>query len=296
MGILYKIALDQRKEIHKKEKEWAKIMKENATPDGKMNLAGKLAEMQLMRSLENNGLFDRAVKSSSLLSAIPDKTTAKNYAMSNAKTLLINNYDPTKANNVRTYLDSSLPLQLKTEKYKNKAGAVYMGTAHEKHMEVIANVQNHLQLTTGKEPTAEDIYNAIQSGVTTAGKGITLPEIKKALKLTRKQLSGNVLIGSDAAGSAESISLEDVTNVNSKTPQQIREEKRFMQDVENEIGMIQSKEERTFLRAYYGIGQFKYAPSKTLNAAALQGGLTNYQAQKVDKDFRDRLRQKGILK
>ena len=120
MGILYKIALDQRKEIHKKEKEWAKIMKENATPDGKMNLAGKLAEMQLMRSLESNGLFDRAVKSSSLLSAIPDKTTAKNYAMSNAKTLLINNYDPTKANNVRTYLDSSLPLQLKTEKYKNK--------------------------------------------------------------------------------------------------------------------------------------------------------------------------------
>ena len=86
MGLLYKIALDQRKEIHKKEKEWAKIMKENATPDGKMNLAGKLAEMQLMRSLESNGLFDRAVKSSSLLSAIPDKTTAKNYAMSNAKT------------------------------------------------------------------------------------------------------------------------------------------------------------------------------------------------------------------
>lgn len=284
-----------KKEQHEKEKLWAKTMQNNADKNGKLNMVGKLAEINLMRSLDNNGLFDRAVKQSSISSAMPDKIIAKNYAMTGARKLILENYNPDSGNNVRTYLDTSLAFNLRSEKYKNKGGAVFMGDAHEKHMEVIANVQNHIKLTTGKEPTAHDIYSALQSGVSTAGRGITLSEISKALKLTRKHLSGDVVIGSDAAGGAESISLEDVVNVDKLTPEQLRNNASFKNSIEKEIETIKNKHERIFLRSLYGIGQFSKTQSKTLNAAAMDSGLTNYQAKKVEQDFRQKLKTKGIL-
>jgi hypothetical protein len=232
--------------------------------------------------------------SSANLNSVMDYNTALQEGNKAFKELIMKNFDLTKPNKPSTYIIGQLPNVLRKVKYNNRDFAGRKSEELSMHSEIVNTARNFLQKELGRDPSVDETFNFVKNNLKT-GKSLTPEKIKRIDALSRSELSGNVQIGgSDSSNGADFITLSDITNIESNTPEQVYETGLRNQRVESVINRL-PKIERRFIRNFYGIGEFKNKKADSLYSASVNNGMTYYEAKKVVDKFKQMLKEEGIL-
>jgi hypothetical protein len=240
------------------------------------------------------GTINSAVKKSGLTSAM-DRDVALQESNKAFRNLIMNNFDLTKPVQPNTYIIEQLSNVLRKVKYNNKDFVSRKSEELSMHSEPVAIAKNFLRKELGREPSVDETYNFVKTQLRT-GKSLTPEKIKRIEALDRNERSGNVQIGgTDSTSGADYITLQDITNIGSKTPEQIYEMNIKNQRIEEIINRL-PKTERRFIRNYLGIGtEFKNKKADSLYNVSLNSGITYYEAKKVIEKFNQMLKEEGTL-
>lgn len=246
---------------------------------------------QLLMDYRN--VINSAISSSGLTTVMDHKTSVQE-ANKAFKQLIMKNYDLTKQIQPNTYIMNTLPKVLSKVKYTHRDFAGRKSDELTRYSETLASGRNMLRKELGREPSVDEVYGFIQNNMQTA-KSMTKDHIRRIDALDRKELSGNVQIGSsDNTSGADFITLSDITNISKQTPEQIYESSLKNQRIEEIINKL-PKIERRFIRNFYGIGEFKNKKADNLYSASVNNGMSYYEAKKTIDKFKEMLKSEGIL-
>ncbi|MDF2841750.1 MAG: hypothetical protein K0R00_176 [Herbinix sp.] len=256
-----------------------------------------IQERELIRKVQQNNDFMafkelqmkyRNIINSSIsksgLTSVMDYNTALQESNRAFKELITKNFDLTKPVQPSTYIFDTLPNVLRKIKYNNRDFVARKSEELSMHSEVVATARNFLVKEYGRQPTIDEIDNFVKTQLGT-GKSLTPEKIKRIDVLDRKELSGNVQVGgTDNTSGADFITWQDITNVNDETPEEAYEIGLRNQQLEEIINKL-PKQERRFIRSYYGLGEFKGKKAASLYSASIDNGITYYEAGKVIDKF-----------
>lgn len=236
----------------------------------------RFAQKQLLKSYRN--VIGQQAKITGL-SAVTDPNIAHTFGTKILKEL-IHKYDLAKGVQPNTYFQNQLGFLMGKEKLNHvdfaakKTADLAQKNAHVKRAEGI------LRMTLGREPTYQEIYDYITKKENLK---IELKNIERIKAYDRSDYSGNIRIGDDT--NADYMTLMDVVNVDTFTPEQS-----YIKDLEKKghleaIKSFTSKKERRFLYNILGYGEFEGKGEKSVSAAATNNNLSLYDAKKVRDRF-----------
>ncbi|MCX8074106.1 MAG: hypothetical protein N2749_00780 [Clostridia bacterium] len=246
--------------------------------------------------MEYRGVINNCVRGSGLTSVM-DYDTAFAEGVKAFKEIVKNNFDlNNKEARPATYITSALTRQL--QKVSNNVSDFGARKSEDLQMKSKSKAiaESFLQRQLGRKPTIDETFNFIQKKMKT-GKGITRENLERLNLYDIKELSGSQIVGAgNAPDGAETLTFDDITNVKKKTPAEIMEEQMQQQMIENHLKKFTlDKREKRLIMNMYGIGQFKNNKAKSINEAAINAGMTNYEARKVLDRFVKSLEQHGII-
>jgi hypothetical protein len=242
------------------------------------------------------GTINNCVRNSGLISVM-DYDTAYQEGVKAFKEIIKKNFDlNNKDARPLTYITTTLTRQL--QKVSNNSSDFGARKSEELQMKSKpqAVAEAFLERQLGRPATNEETLNFIQKKMNT-GKSITLENLQRINMYKTKELSGSQIIGGDdRPDGAEALSLSDITNVKQKTPMEIMEEQMMEKRIEEHLKTFTlNKDEKRLIMNMYGMGQFKGKKARSLNEAAINAGMTNYEAKKILDRYKKSLEQHGIL-
>ena len=104
------------------------------------------------------------------------------------------------------------------------------------------------------------------------------------------------MISQENADGAESLTFEDITNKGKDIGKMINDDTQGKLIIKAIQDFTQNKNEKRFLMAYLGLGEFKNGLMKANQSqAAASNGLSYYSSKKVLDKFRDYCIEKGVM-
>lgn len=253
------------------------------------------AEEQLIASYR--GMINNIVNSKTKLKALVGYEQVFQRAVSAVKACIRNyklqNY---KANKPSTYFHTNVELELK-KMYKERTAqnTVSMSADLNSYKNIIANAESILTPQLGRQPSNEETVNFIknQGGV---GSKIDLKTIDRIKHYDTMEYSGSMQIGQDNADGAESLTFEDVLHGGQDVEKILQNDAKERETIDAIREFTQNKNERRFLMAYLGIGEFKNMVTKGKSTlSAKSNGISYYAGDKLLQRFRDFCVQKGVV-
>lgn len=244
----------------------------------------KFAMKQLMKDYRN--VINQEV-SKSQLSKTMESGMAQQYGMSIFKDLIKNNFDLSKPNKPITYIKTVLPQKL--SKKKNE----FMDLVARKSEDLTAKTgytsiaRDFLKRELDREPNIDEIHNFITKDM---GLKIELKNVQRIQDLTRRELSGNEQVGGKNDSGAEFLTLMDIKNVGSISPEEIFNDSLLKGKIENQLPNF-TRPQRRLIRHYFGLGQFEGKPAKSQHQAAIKSNMTYYDAKRTLDKLVDNLQQ-----
>lgn len=210
----------------------------------------------------------------------------------------IRNFDLSKYKNNKpiTYFTNSINFELdKLYKKEVTQNTIHMSSDLNAYKNNIVNAKSVLTPMLGRTPTNKEILDFIQKDMGYAP-GLDLKKIERIQHYDTNELSGSSLIGKGNADGAENLTFEDVTNGTENVDKILNAEAKEKQIIELIREFTENKNERKFLIAYFGIGEFKAMNLKgALNKAAIQTGVSYHMSKKLLDNFRVFCNKKGAL-
>lgn len=208
----------------------------------------------------------------------------------------IRNYQFTSNNKPSTYFTTNIKLELdKLYKSQTSQNTISMSSDLNQNKNTMANAESILTPMLGRKPTNEEMLNFIKNDMG-FGKNLDLKKIERIQHYETKELSGSAIIGQENADGAESLTFEDVTNKGKDIDKMINDDTQGKQIIKSIQEFTQNKNERRFLMAYLGLGEFKTGLMKANQSqAAASNGLSYYSSKKILDKFREFCVSKGVM-
>ena len=208
----------------------------------------------------------------------------------------IRNYQFTSNNKPSTYFTTNIKLELdKLYKSQTSQNIVAMSSDLNQNKNTMANAESILTPMLGRKPTEKEMLNFIKNDMG-FGKNLDLKKIERIKHYETKELSGSALIGQENADGAESLTFEDVTNKGKDIGKMIHDDTKGKLIIKAIQEFTTNKNERRFLMAYLGLGEFKNGLVKANQSqAAASNGLSYYSSKKILDKFRDYCVEKGVM-
>lgn len=213
------------------------------------------------------------------------KACIRNYTLSSYKN-----------NKPITYFTTNVKMELdKLYKSETSQNTVAMSVDLNQNKNTMANAESILIPKLGRKPTSEELLNFIKNDMG-YGKNLDVKKIERIKHYETKELSGSSIIGQENADGAESLTFEDVSNGGKDIGEIINGDIKSQQIIKTIQEFTQSKNERRFLMAYLGIGEFKNGAMKGSQSQATgNNGLSYYSGKKILDKFRDFCVSKGVM-
>lgn len=208
----------------------------------------------------------------------------------------IRNYEFSSKNKPSTYFTTNIKLELdKLYKSQTSQNTIAMSSDLNQNKNTMANAESILTPMLGRKPNDEEMLNFIKNEMG-YGKNLDLKKIERIKHYETKELSGSAIIGQENADGAESLTFEDVTNKGRDIEKIISDDIRGKEIIKSIQEFTQNKNERRFLMAYLGLGEFKNGVMKASQSqAAANNGLSYYASKKILDKFRDFCVSKGVM-
>lgn len=208
----------------------------------------------------------------------------------------IRNYDLNSTNKPSTYFTTNIKLELdKLYKAETSQGTISMSSDLNQNKNTMVNAESVLTPMLGRKPTVEEIVNFSKNEMG-FGKNLTVAKGERIKHYETKELSGSALTGQENADGAESLTFEDVANTGKDIGKMIQNETQSKLLIKAIQDFTSNKNEKRFLMAYLGLGEFKNGAMKANQSqAAGNNGLSYYSGKKILDKFRDYCIQKGVM-
>lgn len=253
------------------------------------------AEEQLIASYR--GMINNIVNSKTKLKALVGYEQVFQRAVSAVKACIRNyklqNY---KANKPSTYFHTNVELELK-KMYKERTSqnTVSMSADLNSYKNIISNAESILVPQLGRQPSNEETINFIKNNAGVGSK-IDLKTLERIKHYDTMEYSGSMQIGQDNAAGAENLTFEDVLHGGKDVEQILESDAKEQETIEHIREFTQNKNERRFLMAYLGIGEFKNMVTKGKSTlSAKSNGISYYAGDKLLQRFREFCAQKGMF-
>ena len=195
-----------------------------------------------------------------------------------------------------TYFTNKIVFELdKLYKKETSQNTIQMASNLNSYKNNIVNAESMLLPKLGRKPTNKELLDFIQKDMGYAP-SLTEKEIERIKHYDTKELSGSSIIGSENAAGAESLTFEDVMHSTESIDDVLNTDVKERKTIDNIREFTNNKNERRFLMAYLGIGEFKNSKLKGLSAqASRENGLSYYSANKLLDNFRQFCVSKGMI-
>jgi len=242
------------------------------------------------------GTINNATRSSGLTSVM-DYETAYQEGIKAFKELIKKNFDLNdKTARPATYITGALLNSLR--KVSNNSSDFGARKSEELQMKSKPKSVAEAFLTRqlDRKPDYDETLKFIKGQMRT-GKSITKENLKRIDMYGTKELSGSQQIGGgENSEGAEFLTLNDITNVKKETPDEIMEKQMNEQRIFDHLRTFTlNKNERVLIMNMYGMGKFENKKANSLNHAAINAGMTNYEAKKTLDRYKKSLEQNGLL-
>lgn len=210
----------------------------------------------------------------------------------------IRNFDLSKYKNNKpiTYFTNSINFELdKLYKKETSQNTIHISSDLNSYKNNIANAESILTPQLGRTPTNEEVLGFIQKDMGFAP-GLNLKKIERIKHYNTKELSGSAVLGKENASGAETLTFEDVMNTTEDVDKIITDE--IMEDkiIDTIREFTENKNERRFLMAYLGIGEFKNLNVRgSANKSCIQTGIPYHISRKLLDSFRKFCNNKGVI-
>jgi len=251
----------------------------------------KLAMKQLMASY--NGMLRSTITMSGIIPSM-DMNTALSYGETHLKEA-IRRYDPLTGNQPNTYLVRYVKnkmMNLKAEALEEVSHMADDGTRYNNYR----MGANGWLAAEGIEPTPEITYDFIQNEFKKGGTKMTVEKIKRAEALSRKELSGDkVLGGSDSL--AEAVTQAEMFNKDdSPSGNELFYENQKKEEIKALLnGSEFSRPERLFIRKWAGLDDLGLNKTLNIRQAAINAGISEPQAKEAIRKLKEKGKLKGVL-
>jgi len=195
-----------------------------------------------------------------------------------------------------TYFTNKINFELdKLYKKETSQNTIQMASNLNSYKNNIVNAESMLNPKLGRKPTDKELLDFIQKDMGYAP-SLTLKEIERIRHYDTKELSGSAIIGKENASGAESLTFEDVMHGTEDINDILNNDVKSRQAIEHIRSFTTNKNERRFLMAYLGIGEFKGSKLKGLSSKiAIENGLSFYRANQLLENFRKFYENKGMI-
>lgn len=249
-----------------------------------------MAMKELLKAYQ--GTINKSIKKARLTSVM-DYGTAQAEGVRAFKDL-VKTFDLNQKNKPITYFYGTLPQVLNKSRYNNRDLAARKSEDLTMKSENKATAESFLSRMDIENPTSDQTLKFIKTNLR-GGKSITKENLDRINSYERRELSGNQQIGGkENTDGAEFITLNDITNIEDETPEQLLDRQYKQQQIEEYISKL-NKNERRLLMSLYGLGPFKGKKAKSINEARLNANMSYYDANKVRNDFIAKLKQQNLL-
>lgn len=208
----------------------------------------------------------------------------------------IRNYQFTSKNKPSTYFTTNIKLELdKLYKAQTSQNIIGMSSDLNQNKNTMVNAESILTPMLGRKPTVEETVNFVKNDLG-YGKNLDINKAERIKHYETKELSGSVMISQENADGAESLTFEDITNKGKDIGKIINDDTQGKLIIKAIQDFTQNKNEKRFLMAYLGLGEFKNGLMKANQSqAAASNGLSYYSSKKVLDKFRDYCIEKGVM-
>ena len=208
----------------------------------------------------------------------------------------IRNFDFGSKNKPSTYFTGNIKLELdKLYKAQTSQNIIAMSSDLNQNKNTIVNAKSILSPMLGREATDEEVLNFIKNDMG-YGKNLDLKKMERINHYETRELSGSAQLSQENANGAEALTFEDVTNKGKDIGKMIKDDTQGKLIIKSIQEFTTNKNERRFLMAYLGLGEFKNGLMKANQLqAASNNGLSYYSGKKVLDKFREFCVQKGVM-
>ena len=242
------------------------------------------------------GTINNCVRNSGLTSVM-DYDTAYQEGIKAFKELIKKNFDLNdKTARPNTYITGALLNSLRKVNNNNSDFGARKSEELQMKSKPKSVAEAFLTRELGRKPNYEETLGFIKTQMKT-GKSITKENLQRIDMYNTKELSGSQQIGGgENTEGAEFLTLNDITNVKKETPEEMMSKQINDQRIIDHLRTFTlSKNERRLIMHMYGMGQFEDKKANSLNHAAIDSGMTNYDAKKVLDRYKKSLKQNGLL-
>jgi hypothetical protein len=232
------------------------------------------------------GTISNAITSANLTSVM-DLNTAQQYADKDFRTL-VKNFDLTIKIKPNSYITGQLPQMLKRARYENRSTVSRKNVDLEGKSEKVSTATLFLEKMYGRKPTTQEIFSHFKN---VGEDKISAKDIQRIGDLTRKEKSADQKIGNIQG--AEHLTLGEVMDISAPSPADILKEQQKKAAIDNILMTRFTHTERKLIREYYGWTSNKSRNFNSINAAAVNNGMSSYNAKKILNQFLQYLKEAG---